>query len=123
MFSEEVLETISKFCEARNVVLISDEIYSDICFDDNSQASACSGTQFHAGLKVLTGGLSKVSNHLYHQDYPELIVERHTPLVAGALVSPYSHAMISARPYKMQSLRMRPSAGRLRPAQRKRQRL
>lgn len=45
-----------------NIVLISDEIYSDIWFDDEYNNSACSGMHFNAGLSVLTGGLSKVSS-------------------------------------------------------------
>lgn len=61
-FSEAVLESINKFCEEHSIVLISDEIYSDICFDDEHKASALSGSRLTTGLKVLTGGLSKVRN-------------------------------------------------------------
>lgn len=61
VFSEEVLAMLAKFCRERNLALISDEIYSDICFDPDHQASLCSGTEFNRGNLVITGGLSKVS--------------------------------------------------------------
>lgn len=59
-FTESTVKMISKFCEDRDIVLISDEIYSDIYFEDDANVSVCSGDRFNAGLKVLTGGLSKV---------------------------------------------------------------
>ncbi|CAH0033161.1 unnamed protein product [Clonostachys rhizophaga] len=58
-FSPSTLEAITCFCKEQEVILISDEIYSDICFEENCQASACSVASFDSGRMVLTGGLSK----------------------------------------------------------------
>lgn len=60
-FSQENLDIITDFCEQHGIVLISDEIYSDITYDDKFRTSACQGDKFNAGFKVLTGGLSKVN--------------------------------------------------------------
>lgn len=62
-FTESTVKMISEFCEGRGIVLISDEIYSDIYFEDDANASVCSGDRFNAGLKILTGGLSKVRSN------------------------------------------------------------
>jgi aspartate aminotransferase len=63
-FSAENLKVIVDFCKAKRVLLISDEIYSDINFDDNS-SSASPLQQANQDVLtspiVVTGGLSKVS--------------------------------------------------------------
>lgn len=61
VFSETVLDMISTFCNSHNIVLISDEIYSDIVFDSSlsSAPSPYAGDRFAVGRKILTGGLSK----------------------------------------------------------------
>ncbi|KAH6867576.1 pyridoxal phosphate-dependent transferase [Thelonectria olida] len=58
-FTETMVETITKFCQDRNITLISDEIYSDITFADEYKTSPCSGSRFNDGQMVLTSGLSK----------------------------------------------------------------
>lgn len=62
-FTEATLETIKKFCVDRDIVLISDEIYSDIWFNKENDTSACAGSRFNTGFSIMTGGLSKVRSH------------------------------------------------------------
>ncbi|CAK7223153.1 hypothetical protein SBRCBS47491_005108 [Sporothrix bragantina] len=61
VFSEATLQTITAFCDAHEIVLLSDEIYSDIVFDETftSAPSPCGNGAFNTGLKIMTGGLSK----------------------------------------------------------------
>lgn len=59
-FNKNDIAIISAFCKRHNITLISDEIYSDISFSEENSATACSGSQFNIGQKILTGGLSKV---------------------------------------------------------------
>jgi aspartate aminotransferase len=61
-FSKETLETITYFCKEKKITLISDEIYSDICYSDTYSTTSCTEDIFNAGQMVLTGGLSKVSH-------------------------------------------------------------
>ncbi|CAI6094778.1 unnamed protein product [Clonostachys chloroleuca] len=58
-FSKETLETITSFCKEKKITLISDEIYSDICYAENYATTSCTEDTFNAGQMVLTGGLSK----------------------------------------------------------------
>ncbi|CAH0053787.1 unnamed protein product [Clonostachys solani] len=58
-FSEPTLETITSFCKEKKITLISDEIYSDICYAENYSTTSCTEDNFNAGQMVLTGGLSK----------------------------------------------------------------
>lgn len=60
VFSEETLDTIARFCQDRRITLITDEIYSDVCFNESSQRGACTASRFNDGQMILTGGLSKV---------------------------------------------------------------
>lgn len=60
-FTKANLEMMTDFCQDRGITLISDDIYADICFNNKYSASACSGSGFNEGRKILTGGLSKVS--------------------------------------------------------------
>lgn len=61
-FSRDTIETITRFCLKNGITLISDEIYSDICFDGSSDnVSPCDSGRFDVGQMILTGGLSKVS--------------------------------------------------------------
>ncbi|KAK4074898.1 hypothetical protein Purlil1_12845 [Purpureocillium lilacinum] len=59
VFSETTIETITRFCREQEITLISDEIYSDICYDTGRRVSPCAGGRFDAGRMILTGGLSK----------------------------------------------------------------
>lgn len=65
-FDESDIEIISTFCKSHDITLISDEIYSDISFSEQSSATPCSGSQFNLSQKILTGGLSKVYISLYN---------------------------------------------------------
>jgi aspartate aminotransferase len=67
VFSSSSIDAITKFCKDNNITLISDEIYSDICFEDEYPTSACSEPSFNGGRMVLTGGLSKVSHNSWQQ--------------------------------------------------------
>ncbi|KAL2417902.1 Aspartate aminotransferase [Exophiala dermatitidis] len=58
-FTKANLHLLADFCRDRAITLISDDIYSDVCFGDQYGASACSGPGFNEGRKILTGGLSK----------------------------------------------------------------
>lgn len=60
VYTEDTLVTITKFCESHGVTLVSDEIYSDIMFDDSRRSSACDSGRFGAAQMIMTGGLSKV---------------------------------------------------------------
>lgn len=61
VFSNAVLAVISDFCRNKGIILISDEIYSDLCFDPSSvQNSAFTSNCEDAGIVIMTGGLSKV---------------------------------------------------------------
>ncbi|KAH8195636.1 hypothetical protein TruAng_010193 [Truncatella angustata] len=58
-YSDADLERISRFCRNHDITLISDEIYSDICFSEEKGISAGYGSRFKLGKMILTGGLSK----------------------------------------------------------------
>lgn len=64
VYSEENIEMLARFCAERGIVLISDEIYSDICFDETDHSSACAAGRFEKGKMIMTGGLSKVSSNI-----------------------------------------------------------
>lgn len=63
-FSAATINTITRFCRENEIILISDEIYSDICFDQNHCVSACGDGRLNTDQIILTGGLSKVSTTL-----------------------------------------------------------
>ena len=65
-FTKANLQLLADFCRDRGITLISDDIYSDVCFGDQYGASACSGPGFNEGRKILTGGLSKVGVSVLH---------------------------------------------------------
>ncbi|KAM0250021.1 hypothetical protein ACHAQJ_008790 [Trichoderma viride] len=58
-FNDRDIEIITAFCQRHDITIISDEIYSDITFSKENNATPCSGSQFKIGQKILTGGLSK----------------------------------------------------------------
>jgi aspartate aminotransferase len=60
VYTEEVANMVVTFCKDRNITLISDEIYSDITFNEGKDLSVCAGDRLNNGQMVLTGGLSKV---------------------------------------------------------------
>lgn len=61
VFSAECVKTIKSFCKAKGIVLITDEIYSDICFDETQNAiSAFDSNPEESETVIMTGGLSKV---------------------------------------------------------------
>ena len=62
-FSAENIKVIVDFCKAKQVLLISDEIYSDINFDGESSCASPlqqAGSDGSTAPIVMTGGLSKV---------------------------------------------------------------
>ncbi|KAF2010259.1 PLP-dependent transferase [Aaosphaeria arxii CBS 175.79] len=59
VFTKENVDTIVRFCEERGIILISDEIYSDIFFGDEHPASPGSLGRLDESKLILTGGLSK----------------------------------------------------------------
>jgi aspartate aminotransferase len=60
VFSDSTIETIASFCKAKNIILISDEIYSDLCFSPTSiRTSAFTGSSLNTSTVIMTGGLSK----------------------------------------------------------------
>jgi aspartate/methionine/tyrosine aminotransferase len=62
VFSPAVLEVVTSFCKDKGIILISDEIYSDLCYDPSAiKSSAFTSTPKNDGTVIMTGGLSKVS--------------------------------------------------------------
>ncbi|KAL4893100.1 pyridoxal phosphate-dependent transferase [Aspergillus ambiguus] len=60
VFSAECVQTIKLFCKSKGIVLITDEIYSDICFDETQKTiSAFDSNLDESETVILTGGLSK----------------------------------------------------------------
>jgi aspartate aminotransferase len=62
-FSAENVKVIVEFCKAKQVLLISDEIYSDINFDGELSCASPlqqTGSDVSTAPIVMTGGLSKV---------------------------------------------------------------
>ena len=62
-FSAENVKVIVEFCKAKQVLLISDEIYSDINFDGESSSPSPlqqAGSGVLTTPIVMTGGISKV---------------------------------------------------------------
>ncbi|CAI9630180.1 unnamed protein product [Alternaria burnsii] len=60
VFSEEEVARIVRFCREREILLISDEIYSDICFrTEERNISAFKTAQKDGGEVIMTGGMSK----------------------------------------------------------------
>lgn len=59
-FSASAILEITKFCREHNIALISDEIYSDLTFDERDQTTPCTKENFGTGPMILTGGMSKV---------------------------------------------------------------
>jgi aspartate/methionine/tyrosine aminotransferase len=61
VFSAECVQIIKSFCRSKGIVLITDEIYSDICFDESQKTvSAFDSSPDASETVILTGGLSKV---------------------------------------------------------------
>ena len=62
VFSRTVVDTIARFCRDKGITLISDEIYSDLCFNAGDVGiSAFRSNPINSAPVVMTGGLSKVS--------------------------------------------------------------
>ncbi|KZF21947.1 PLP-dependent transferase [Xylona heveae TC161] len=60
VFSADCIQTIKSFCKLKGIALITDEIYSDICFDETQKAiSAFDSKSNDSETVILTGGLSK----------------------------------------------------------------
>ncbi|KAI7082020.1 hypothetical protein KC356_g8712 [Hortaea werneckii] len=58
-FSPAALLEITEFCRAHNIILISDEIYSDLTFHENDRTTPCTEENFILGPMILTSGMSK----------------------------------------------------------------
>ena len=62
VFSAAQIQSISSFCREKRIILISDEIYSDLCFNPSATSvSGFDGSTDESANVILTGGLSKVS--------------------------------------------------------------
>ncbi|KAJ5387191.1 pyridoxal phosphate-dependent transferase [Penicillium cosmopolitanum] len=60
VFSASCVQTIKEFCKSKEIILITDEIYSDICFDESQKGiSPFDSTTDDSETVILTGGLSK----------------------------------------------------------------
>lgn len=60
-YSPSTVSEIVEFCSSRGIILISDEIYSDLCFSPwDPQMSPFKQSKGKACI-IMTGGLSKVS--------------------------------------------------------------
>jgi aspartate aminotransferase len=60
-YSPSTVSEIVEFCSSKGIVLISDEIYADLCFSPRvPQMSAFTQSKSKACI-IMTGGLSKVS--------------------------------------------------------------
>lgn len=60
VFGTEQVARIVEFCEKKAITLISDEIYSDICFEEADVGISAFGRMG----AIMTGGLSKVLRFL-----------------------------------------------------------
>lgn len=61
VFSREQVSLVVGFCRKHSIILISDEIYSDICFNTGDAEVSAFGSAFgDTGTVIMTGGLSKV---------------------------------------------------------------
>lgn len=64
VFSASCVQTIKEFCKLKGIILITDEIYSDICFDESQKGiSPFDSTTDDSETVILTSGLSKVSEN------------------------------------------------------------
>jgi aspartate aminotransferase len=63
IFSQATLDEVTGFCRDKGIILISDEIYADLTFDEKAWTTPCSKENFDAGRMIMTGGLSKVMCH------------------------------------------------------------
>ena len=61
VYSTSVVSEIADFCDDRGIVLISDEIYSDLCFAPWSPRMSPFKQSKSEACTIMTGGLSKVS--------------------------------------------------------------
>ncbi|KAL2850661.1 pyridoxal phosphate-dependent transferase [Aspergillus pseudoustus] len=60
VFSANCIRIIKEFCRSKEITLITDEIYSDICFDEAQKGiSAFDSNTDDSETVILTGGLSK----------------------------------------------------------------
>lgn len=113
-FSAANMSIIVQFCKAKQILLISDEIYSDVAFDGLSHRN--SPLKYVADDPsalpiVMTGGLSKVSGLILQMTDCLLICHRHTQQVVGAWDTPSSQSL-RLEPSSWKSLwPMRPNAG------------
>ena len=57
VYTNEELEDLAKVCRANNIIVLSDEIYSQINFTDNFSPSI---STFYPEKTIVFGGLSKV---------------------------------------------------------------
>lgn len=65
VFSDNCIRAIREFCKSKQITLITDEIYSDICFDEAQKGtSAFDSSTDDSETVILTGGLSKVARHI-----------------------------------------------------------
>jgi aspartate aminotransferase len=63
VFSLAVIATLTRFCEEKHILLITDEIYSDLCFDPVAvKLSAFTSSPEVDTTIIMTGGLSKVGS-------------------------------------------------------------
>lgn len=61
VFDTNTISTTTTFCHERQITLISDEIYADICFNPEAPPSPAAKGQLERSQIIITGGLSKVS--------------------------------------------------------------
>ena len=89
-YSPSTVSEIIKFCSRRDIVLISDEIYSELFFCQwNPQLSPFKQSEGKACV-IMTGGLSKVSYILEKKPTnasAEAFFERHTQWGVGGWVT------------------------------------
>lgn len=84
-FSAATVRTIATFCKDRGITLISDEIYSDITFDEESRTSPCTMENFESARMILTGGLSKVRCQSQWRRYPKTSLTYSTDILCWGL--------------------------------------
>ena len=101
MFSKSTAEAIVTFCQNHHIVLISDEIYSDLCFTDADQLddkpSPYAVTEVQSGMAIMTGGLSKASSRPVGDTMIRILTSLLTDLLCWRLENRLRH--VSQQPF------------------------
>lgn len=63
VFPLAVIATLTRFCEEKHILLVTDDIYSDLCFDPMAVklSTFTSSPEVNTTI-IMTGGLSKVGS-------------------------------------------------------------